>query len=160
MELIFYQLNNKQDAGKFSARIVPIILKWMGILIKADPSWTCPSAMPYGHGLVKVDCPRGEEDGIHVVIQCLYHLENLPKLINLGWRISGSEPKFTSDGFKAAFRNYFPRGNRGMDLPLDKRGWHSKNNPSSIQSRWKLKSIYPNSVVDLSISTEQYLPPS
>ena len=44
-----------------------------------------------------------------MVILCLYHLENLPKLINIGWGVSVSEPKFTSDGFKAAFIHELPK---------------------------------------------------
>ena len=80
----------------------------MGLTRTEDPSWACPSAMPDGHGLVKADLPRGKEDGSHVVIPCLYHLANLPKLINIGWGVSVSEPKFTSDGVKAAFIDEFP----------------------------------------------------
>ena len=51
---------------------------------------------------------RGKEDGSYVVIPCLYHLENFSKLINIGWGVSVSEPKFTSDGVKAAFRHELP----------------------------------------------------
>ena len=87
-------------------------------------------------------------------------MENLPKLSKVGWGVSVSEPKFTSDGIKAAFRHEFPPGNRGMDLPFDQRGWQSKNSPYSIQSRWELKAMELNSVVDLHMSTEKYLPPS
>ena len=47
-----------------------------------------------------------------------------------------------------------------MDFPLDQQGWHYKNPPSSIQSRWKLKSIDLNIVVDIHMLMEQYLPPS
>ena len=64
--------------------------------------------MPDGHELVEEYCPRGKEYEIHVVIPCLYHLYNFPKLINIGWGISVSEPKFTSDGVKAEFRHEFP----------------------------------------------------
>ena len=53
-----------------------------------DTSWACPSDMPYGHVLVEADCPRGKEDGSDVVIPRLYHLDNLEKLINIGWRVS------------------------------------------------------------------------
>ena len=60
--------------------------------------------MPDGHVLVEVDFPRGKEDGTNVVIPCLYHLANFPKPINIGWGVSVSEPKFTSDGVKVAFR--------------------------------------------------------
>ena len=47
-----------------------------------------------------------------------------------------------------------------MDFPLDQSGRHSKNPPSSIQSRWTLKSIDLNIVVDLHISADKYLTPS
>ena len=65
--------------------------------------------MPDGNGLVEVDFPRGKEYGSHVVIPCFYHLVNLPKLINIGWGVSVSEPKFTSDGVKAEFRKELPK---------------------------------------------------
>ena len=65
--------------------------------------------MPDEHGLVEVYFPRGKEDGSRVVITCLYHLEKNSKLINIGWGVSVSEPKFTSDVVKAAFRNEFPQ---------------------------------------------------
>ena len=52
--------------------------------------------------------PRGKEDESHVVIPCLYHMANFPKLINIGWGASGSEPKFTSDGVKVVFRHELP----------------------------------------------------
>ena len=52
--------------------------------------------MPDGHGLVEEDCPRGKEYGSRVVILCLYHLANFPKLMNIGWGVSGGETKFTS----------------------------------------------------------------
>ena len=77
----------------------------MGLPRTEDPSWSCTYAMPDGHGIVEVDCSRGNEDGSHVVVPCLYHLENFPKLINIGWKVSVSELKFTSDGVKAAFRH-------------------------------------------------------
>ena len=32
-------------------------------------------------------------------------MKNLPKLINIGWGVSVSEPKFTSDGVKLVFRH-------------------------------------------------------
>ena len=76
----------------------------MGLPMTEDPSWACPYTIPYGHGLVETDFPRGKGGGIHVVIPCFYHLENFPRLINVGWVVSVSEPKFTSDGVKAAFR--------------------------------------------------------
>ena len=47
-----------------------------------------------------------------------------------------------------------------MDFPLDQRGWHSKNTPSPIHSRWTLKDTDQNSVVDLHMSMEKYLSPS
>ena len=75
----------------------------MGFLSTEDPSLERPSSMIYGHGLVDADCPIGKEDVIHVVIPCLYHLDNFPKLINIGWGVSVSEPNFTSDGVKASF---------------------------------------------------------
>ena len=77
----------------------------MGLQRTEDKTWACPSDMTDGDVLVKADFLRGREDGIHVVITCLYHLANLPKLINIGWGVSVSEPKFTSDGFTALFRN-------------------------------------------------------
>ena len=42
-------------------------------------------------------------------IPCLYHLVNFPKLINIGWGVSVSEPKFTGDGVKAAFIHESPQ---------------------------------------------------
>ena len=74
-----------------------------------DPSWACPSSMPDGYGLVEVDPPRVNEYGSHVVIPCLYHLVNLPKLMNIGWGGSVTEPKFTSDSVKAVFRHELPQ---------------------------------------------------
>ena len=65
--------------------------------------------MPDGHGLVEAYFSRGKEYGIHVVIPCHYHLANLPKLINIGWGVSGSEPNFKSDGIKTAFRHELPQ---------------------------------------------------
>ena len=57
-----------------------------------------------------------------MVIPCLYHLENFPKLINIGWGVSFSEPKFIIDGVKAALRyEPPPPDDRGMYLPLDQR---------------------------------------
>ena len=94
---------------KFTENSVPLIHKLMELPRKEDPSWACPSAMPYGHVLVEADFPRGKEDGSHVVIPCLYHLDNLPKLINIGWGVSVSEPKFTSDCIKATFRHESPK---------------------------------------------------
>ena len=63
--------------------------------------------------------------------------------------VSVSEPKLTSDYVKSEFRHELTRGDRDMYLPLDQRGWNSKNPPSSIQSRWTLKSIDLNILVDL-----------
>ena len=37
------------------------------------------------------------------------NLANLPKLINIGWGVSVSEPKFTSDGVKVEFRHELPK---------------------------------------------------
>ena len=65
--------------------------------------------MSDGHGLVEAYLPRGNEYGSHVVITCLYHLENFPKLINIGREVSVSEPKFTRDGVKAVFRHELPK---------------------------------------------------
>ena len=81
--------------------------------------------MPDVNGLVEAYFPRGKEDGIHVVIPCLYHLEILPKPINIGWGFSISEPRFTSDGVKAGFIHEFPEAIRvciclfikGVDTP-------------------------------------------
>ena len=108
MGLTFYQLNNKQDTGQCSAIIVPLITKWVGLSRTEYPSWECPSAIPDGHGLIEEYRPIGKEDGSHVVILRLYHIANLPKLINIGWGVSVSEPKFTSDGIKAEFRHGSP----------------------------------------------------
>ena len=35
-------------------------------------------------------------------------MDNLPKLISIGWGVSVSETKFMSDGVKAEFRHEFP----------------------------------------------------
>ena len=112
--------------------------------------------MPAGHGLVEADFPRGKEFGIHVVIPCLYHLANLPKLINIGGGggVSVSEPKFTSDGIKAAFRHEFPKA-IGEWICLFIKGGDTPKKNSSIQTRWKLITIDLNIVVDLQMSTEQ-----
>ena len=75
----------------------------MGIPSTEDPYWPCSFDMPYVHGLIKAYLPRVKEDVSHVIIQCLYHLANFPKLINIGWGVNVSEPKFTSDDAKAAF---------------------------------------------------------
>ena len=80
----------------------------MGLPRKEDPFWACPSDILDGYGLVEVDCPKDKEYGSHVVIPCFYHLANLANLINIGWGVSVSEPKFTSDGVKAAFIDEFP----------------------------------------------------
>ena len=81
----------------------------MGLPKAKYPSWAYPSVIPDGHGLIEADCPRGKEDKSHMVIPCLYHLANLPKLINIGWGVSVSEPNFTSDVVKAMFRHEFPK---------------------------------------------------
>ena len=44
-----------------------------------------------------------------MVIPCLYHMAKFPKLINIGWGVSVSEPKFTSDVVKAALDMNSPR---------------------------------------------------
>ena len=75
----------------------------MGIPRTEDPSWACPSDMLDVHGLVKEDFSRGKE--YSCVHSMPYHLANLPKIINIGWGVSVSEPKFTSDFVKADFRH-------------------------------------------------------
>ena len=80
----------------------------MGLPRAEDTSWVCPYVIPCVHGLVETYFQRGKEDGIHVVIPCLYHMANFPKLINIGWGVSVSEPRLTSDGVKAAFRHELP----------------------------------------------------
>ena len=82
----------------------------MGLPVTEDPSWACPSAIPEGHGTAEADPPRGKKDGSHVVIPCLYHLRKISKHINIGWGVSVSEPKFTSDGIKAEFIHEPPKG--------------------------------------------------
>ena len=109
MGLTLYQLNNKEDAGKWKSRNFPLIPKWMGLLRTEDTSWAYPSAIPYGHVIVEADCPRDKEDGSRVVIPCLYYLENFPKLIKIGWRVSVSETKFTGYGIKEVFINESPK---------------------------------------------------
>ena len=126
MFLTFYQLNNKQDSGQCTASSVPLIPKWMGLPRTEDTSWACPSSIPDGHRLVETYLPRGKKYEINVVIQCLYHLANLPKLINIGWGVGVSEHRFTSDGVKAVFRHEFPEAIRvcfcllikGFDTPI------------------------------------------
>ena len=108
MGLTLYQLNKKQDAIQFTEISVPIITKWMGLPRIEDPSWVCTYAMPDVHGLVAADLPRSKEYKIHVVIPYLYHLEDFPKLINIGWGVSVSEPKFTSDVVEEKFRHEVP----------------------------------------------------
>ena len=66
-----------------------------------------------GHGIAEADFPRVKGDGSHVVIPYLYHMVNFPKLINIGWEVSVSEPKFKSDGVKSAFRHEFLETIRG-----------------------------------------------
>ena len=85
MGLSFYQINNTQYDGQYKAISVALIPEFMGILRTEDTSWECPYAMSDGHGLVDAYLSGFKEDGIHVVIPCLYHLENFPKLINIGW---------------------------------------------------------------------------
>ena len=68
MGLTFYQLNSKQDDGRYTPISGTLIPKWMGIMRTEYPSWECPYAMPDGHGLVEADLPRRKEDGGHVVI--------------------------------------------------------------------------------------------
>ena len=80
----------------------------MGLPRTEDLSWEFPSSIPDGHRLVETYLPRGKKYKIYVVIPCLYHLANFPKLINIGWGDSVSKPRFTSDGVKAAFRHEFP----------------------------------------------------
>ena len=108
MGLTFYEINNKQDDGQCTASSVSLIPKFMGLPRIEDISWACTYSMPYGNGLVETDLPIDKEDGSHVVIICLYHLENLPKIINTGWGVSVSEPSFTSDGVKSEFRHELP----------------------------------------------------
>ena len=40
-------------------------------------------------------------------VPCFYNLDILPRLINIGWDVSVSEPKFTSDVVKSEFRYEF-----------------------------------------------------
>ena len=82
----------------------------------------CPSGIADGHVIVEVDCPGGKQDGSRVVIPCLYHLANLTKLINIGWGVSVSEPKFMSDGVKVAFIHEFPEAIRTWIFLLIKGG--------------------------------------
>ena len=98
MNLTFYQLYIKKDSRKCTASSVPLITKLIGLPSTEDPSWACPSAMSDGYGPIEANLPTGKEDGSHVVIPCLYHLVNLPKLISIGWGVCVSELKFTSDG--------------------------------------------------------------
>ena len=46
----------------------------------------------------------------------------LPKLINIGWGVIFSEPKFTSNGVKASFRHEFSEEIRAWICLLIKRG--------------------------------------
>ena len=52
-----------------------------------------------------------------MVIPCLYHLVNFPKLINIGWGVSVIEPKFTGDGVELAFRHELPEAFSWTLLP-------------------------------------------
>ena len=90
--------------GQFTSSSVPLIPKWMGLLITAYPSWVCPSAMPDGHRLVEADFLKGKEYVSHVVIPRLYHLASFPKLINIVRGVRVSETKLTNDGVKSEFR--------------------------------------------------------
>ena len=85
--------------------------------------------MPDRHVLVESDCPIGKEDGSHVVIPCLYHPVDFPKLINIGWGVSVSEPRFTSDGVKAAFRHELPEAIEAWICLLIKGGDPPKHFP-------------------------------
>ena len=84
--------------------------------------------MPDGNGLVQARFQRGKEDGSHVFIPCLYHLENLPKLITIGWGVIVSEPKFTSDVVKASFKHELPKAIGAWICLLIKLG----DNPKSL----------------------------
>ena len=64
--------------------------------------------MPDGHGIVGVDFPRGKEYVSRIFILCIYHLARFPKLIKIGWGVSVSEPKFTSNDINLVFRHEFP----------------------------------------------------
>ena len=94
----------------------------MGIPRTEYQYWACPSDIPGVNGLAKADCPRGKEYGSNVVIPCFYHLANFPKLINIGWGFSVSEPNFTSDGVKEYFRYEFPQAIGAWILLLIKGG--------------------------------------
>ena len=87
---------------------MPLIPKWVVLMSTEDPSWACPYDMPYVNVLVEADFPRGKENGSHVVIPRLCHMDNLQKLINIGWRLSVIEPNFTSYKVKALFRHELP----------------------------------------------------
>ena len=87
---------------------MPLIPKWMVLPSTEDPSWACPSDMPYGNVLVEAYFPIGKEDRSHVVIPRLYHLDHLQKLINIGWRVSVIEPNITSYEVKPVFRHELP----------------------------------------------------
>ena len=52
-----------------------------------------------------------------------------PKLINIGWEVSVSETKFTSDGVKSAFRYELPEAVRAWICPLIKGGETPKSAP-------------------------------
>ena len=87
-----------------------------------DLSYSCPSVIPDLHGLAKAYFQRGKEYGSHVVIPCLYHLANLPKLIHIGLGVSFSKPKFMSDGVETVFRHAFPQAIGAYICPLIKVG--------------------------------------
>ena len=90
--------------------------------------------MPYGHVLVKAYCLRDKEDGSRVVIPCLYHLANFPRLIKIWWGVSVIEPKFTSDGVKAEFRHELPKAIGAWILLLIKWDDTPKNVPLSYRA--------------------------
>ena len=108
----------------------------MGLLWKEYPSWACPYDIPDGYGLVEADCPRGKEYGSHTVILCLYHMDNFSKLINIGWGVSVSEPKFTSDGVKSAFRHQFNEAIGAWICPFIKGGDTPNILPLPSRSGW------------------------
>ena len=85
-----------------------------------------------------------------MVIPCLDHLANFSKIINIGWGVSVSEPKFKSDGVKTKFRNEFPDAIESWIFLLIRGGDTPTPPPhNSIQRRWTLIAIDLNSVVDI-----------
>ena len=122
MGLTFYQLKNNQEDLQYISRGVPLIPKWMNFPRTEDPSWACTFAMPDRNGILEEDLPRDKEDGSCVVIPCFYYQENLPKLLNIGWSVSVSEPQSMSDGVKAALGYDFPKSIRALIFFLNKGG--------------------------------------